>query len=88
MKGCWMRLALGDDESFVKFKDYGFFVPKDLSETDAIVAGRAYVALTTVEELKHFAEDAGKEQSEIEAITEPELSYSFMAHGVLVPESK
>ena len=87
MKGCWMRLDLGGNESFVKFKDYAFFVPKDLSQTDAIVAGKAFVALTTVEDLKHFAEDAGKDQSEIDAITQPELSYSFLAHGVLIPES-
>ena len=29
-KGCWMTLDLADDkEAFVKFKDYGFFVPKN-----------------------------------------------------------
>lgn len=26
-KGCWMKIDLGTEESMVKFKDYGFFVP-------------------------------------------------------------
>ena len=87
MKGCWMRLAVGDQEAFVKFKDYDFFVPKYLSEVEVIVSGKAYVSKTSVEDLKHFAQDAGKTQEEIDAITEPELSLDFMADGVLVPAS-
>ena len=87
MKGCWMRLAVGDQEAFVKFKDYGFFVPKTLADVEVVVSGRAYVSKTSVEDLKHFAQDAGKPQEEIDAITEPELSLDFMADGVLVPAS-
>ena len=26
-KGCWINIDVGDNELFVKFKDYGFFVP-------------------------------------------------------------
>ena len=85
MKGCWMRLAMEDQEAFVKFKDYGFFVPKTLSEVEVVVSGVAYVSKTSVEDLKHFAQDAGKSQEEIDAITESELSLDFMADGVLVP---
>jgi hypothetical protein len=87
MKGCWMRLAMGEQEAFVKFKDYGFFVPKYLSEVEVVVSGKAYVSKTSVDDLKHFAQDAGKPQDEIDAITEPELSLDFMADGVLVPAS-
>ena len=87
MKGCWMRLAVEDKEAFVKFKDYAFFVPKYLSEVEVIVAGKAYVSETSVDDLKHFAQDAGKSQEEIDAITQPELSLDFMADGVLVPAS-
>ncbi len=87
MKGCWMRLAVGDQEAFVKFKDYGFFVPKYLSEVEVVVSGKAYVSKTSIDDLKHFAQDAGKPQDEIDAITEPELSLDFMADGVLVPVS-
>ncbi len=87
-KGCWMRLNMGDKESFVRFKDYGFFMPKDIAGQDVIVAGKAFVEETSVEDLKHFAEDAGKTQEEIDAITEPELSLSFLSHGVLIPEKQ
>lgn len=82
-KGCWMRLDMPDDtESFVKFKDYGFFVPKDIAETEAIVHGKAFVTETSVEDLKHYAMDAGKSDEEISAITEPEVTYGFTADGV------
>ncbi len=87
MRGCWMRLALENKEAFVKFRDYGFFVPKYLSEVDVIVAGKAYISETSVDDLKHFAQDAGKTQEEIDAIIEAELSLDFMADGVLVPTS-
>ena len=87
-KGCWMRLDIGDeDEAFVKFKDYGFFMPKDIATDEVIVAGKAYVEKTSVEDLKHFAKDAGKTEDEIAAITDPELTYAFLSHGVLLPET-
>ncbi|MGX1023450.1 DUF4920 domain-containing protein [Flavobacterium sp. CS20] len=82
-KGCWMRLELPDgQETFVRFKDYGFFVPKDIENQTAIVHGKAFVQETSVEDLKHYAKDAGKSKEDIVAITEPELSYSFEADGV------
>jgi hypothetical protein len=37
---------------------------------------------TTVEELKHFAEDDGKSKEEIEKITEPKIEMVFEASGV------
>jgi len=87
-KGCWMRLDIGDeDEAFVKFKDYGFFMPKDIATDEVIVAGKAYVEKTSVEDLKHFAKDAGKTEDEIAAITDLELTYAFLSHGVLLPET-
>ena len=87
-KGCWMRLDLGDNESFVKFKDYGFFMPKDIAGQEVIVEGKAFVEETSVDDLKHFAEDAGKSQEEIDAITETELTYSFISSGVLIPQNQ
>ncbi|GAB5400496.1 MAG: hypothetical protein Aureis2KO_20810 [Aureisphaera sp.] len=87
-KGCWMRLDLGEEESFVRFKDYGFFMPKDLAGNEVLVNGLAYVEETSVEDLKHYAEDAGKPQEEIDAITEPELSYNFLSTGVLIPKEE
>ncbi|WP_459211727.1 DUF4920 domain-containing protein [Aquimarina rhabdastrellae] len=84
-KGCWMKLALEDDKHvMVKFKDYGFFVPKDIADKNVVVQGKAYVSEMSVDEQKHFAKDAGKSEEEIAAITAPKRTYSFMAEGVLV----
>ena len=29
MKGCWMKISVEKDTVLVRFKDYGFFVPKN-----------------------------------------------------------
>lgn len=85
-KGCWMTLALvKDQEAFIKFKDYAFFVPKEGAENHtAIVSGKAFIEETSVDQLKHEAKDAGKTQAEIDQITQPSKNYRFMANGVLI----
>lgn len=84
-KGCWMRLDIGDEEQvFVKFKDYGFFVPTDTDGGNAIVEGKAYLEEVSVNELRHMAEDAGMSKDEVAAITKPERELRFMADGVLI----
>lgn len=84
-KGCWMTLDLGKDENaFVKFKDYGFFVPMNAQKRESIVEGKAFVEETSVAELKHYAEDEGKSTEDIAKITEPKTEYKFLAHGVLI----
>ncbi|QNJ96769.1 DUF4920 domain-containing protein [Constantimarinum furrinae] len=85
-KGCWMKMDMGDAESMVKFKDYGFFMPKDLAGAEVIVGGVAFVEEMSVEDQRHFAEDAGKSKEEIAAITEPKRTLSFISNGVLIPE--
>lgn len=86
-KGCWMKLDLGNNnESMVRFKDYGFFMPLDADNKEVIVNGRAFVTKTPVEELKHYAKDSGKSEEEIAAITEPEFTFAFEADGVLLKE--
>ena len=84
-KGCWMTLNLADDkQAFVKFKDYGFFVPMNAQEKEVIVSGKAFVGIESVDELKHYAKDAGKSQAAIDSIVAPKVTYSFMADGVLI----
>jgi hypothetical protein len=86
-KGCWMRLDLGTDaQVMVKFKDYGFFMPKNIAGQDVIINGKAYVTEVSVEEQRHYLEDAGKSEEEIAAIVEPKKTYSFEADGVLLIE--
>lgn len=85
MKGCWMKVKLDDGEEMrVTFKDYGFFVPKDLEGEEAIFEGYLSKTLTDVESLRHYAEDAGASQKEIRAINTPEEAYTFEATGVLI----
>ena len=85
-KGCWMNIQAneGQPEMFVKFKDYGFFVPKDISGQKVIMDGHAYREVTSVDELRHYAEDEGKSKEEIAAITEPVEELKFLASGVIV----
>lgn len=84
-KGCWMTMDLGEEkEAFVKFKDYAFFVPMNAENQDAVISGKAFVSVETVADLKHYAKDAGKSQAAIDSITEPKITYSFMADGVLI----
>ncbi|MCP9236175.1 DUF4920 domain-containing protein [Lewinella sp. JB7] len=82
-KGCWMTVDVGSGETMmVKFRDYGFFVPKDIAEREAILNGRAFYQITPVDELRHFARDAGKSDAEIAAIVEPRRELHFIADGV------
>lgn len=84
-KGCWMNIELGSDKStFVKFKDYGFFVPKNAANSEVIIHGKAFVEVTSINDLKEYAKDAGKSKAAIDSIVAPETNYSFMADGVLI----
>lgn len=84
-KGCWMNVALNEDNStFIKFKDYAFFVPMNADKKEVIVNGKAFVSVESIADLKHYAKDAGKSQEAIDSIVAPLKTYSFMADGVLI----
>src|SRR5690606_5531124 len=78
-KGCWMKVETGEGQEsiMVTFKDYGFFVPVDTTHPDvnkgkkAIMEGWAFREVMSVEDQRHYAEDAGKSADEIAMITEP-----------------
>ena len=86
-KGCWMTLrepgATAEGIS-VRFKDYGFFMPKDLGGNEVVVEGTARRVVTSVDDLRHYAEDAGKSAAEIAAITEPREEVELIATGVRI----
>ncbi len=86
-KGCWMRLDLGNNnETLVRFKDYGFFVPLNAQGKDVIVNGKAYLDIVTVDELRHYAKDEGLSEDEINKISEEEVTYAVLSDGVLLVE--
>ncbi|RYF70605.1 MAG: DUF4920 domain-containing protein, partial [Cytophagaceae bacterium] len=85
VKGCWMKVNTTDGQTMrVSFKDYGFFVPKDIVGKTVVMQGTAVQSVTPVDELRHYAEDAGKSKEEIAKITEPEKALTFVADGVIV----
>lgn len=82
-KGCWMTLAVEDGEDImVRFKDYGFFMPLDLTG-NVLIKGTAKEQITTVDELKHYAEDDGASPEEIAEIKEPKREVHITATGVM-----
>lgn len=84
-KGCWMQVKIDSDTIQVTFKDYGFFVPKTgLENKKTILEGYPKQDTISIKMLKHFAEDAGKSQKEIDKITKPEYKISFIADGVII----
>ncbi|MBT8485924.1 MAG: DUF4920 domain-containing protein [Phycisphaerales bacterium] len=83
-KGCWMRVREGDGELFVRFRDYGFFVPRNAAGHEVVMFGTPSVKIASVEELRHYAEDAGRSPEEIAVITEPERQITFMADSVFI----
>ena len=85
-KGCWMKVDMNGELTMVRFKDYGFFMPKDIAGQDAIIKGVAFVEVESVETQRHYAEDAGMTAEEIAAITEPKKQIAVLSSGVLLPE--
>ncbi len=85
-KGCWMDVQLDDSSTMkVTFRDYGFFVPvEDLSGKTVVFTGTAKKEVTSVEDQRHYAEDAGWPQQEIASITQPKEELKFVADGVVI----
>ncbi len=84
-KGCWLTIQTDDNSQFfVKMKDYAFFVPTALKGKNVVLEGTAERKVTSVDEQKHYAEDAKKPQAEIDAITTPKEEIRFVANGIKV----
>ncbi len=83
-EGCWLKMQTNDGKVMVKMKDHAFLVPVDINGKEIIVSGKAKIKLTSVKELQHYAEDAGKSEEEIAAIKEPKKEIILNATGILV----
>ena len=84
-KGCWMKIERSNGEKLmVKFKDYGFFMPKNIVGKEVVLDGEANIKEVSVKQQRHYAQDAGKSKEEIEKIKEPKKELQFVAKGVLV----
>ena len=86
-KGCWMKLEIANDRvATIKMKDYAFFVPLAVTGKQVEIQGVAEVKTTSVAELQHFAEDAGKSKQEIAAIQKPKEEIHILANSIRVVE--
>jgi len=86
-KGCWMKVALENgEETMVTFRDYGFFVPKDMAGKEVVISGVGFIDEMSVEDQQHFAEDGGESEEAIAKITAPKRTYSVIADGVILEE--
>jgi Domain of unknown function (DUF4920) len=84
-KGCWMKIEKDNGETvMVKFKDYAYFMPKNIVGKNVVLDGEATVKEISVKQQRHYAEDAGKSKEEIAKITQPKKEMIFVAKGVLV----
>ncbi len=83
-EGCWLRMQTPAGNMLIKMKDHAFMVPLAMNGKTIVAEGTATLKETTVEMLKHYAEDAGKSKEEIEAIKEPKKEIVLQATGILV----
>lgn len=83
-EGCWLKMETANGAMMIKMKDHSFLVPLSMNGKNIVVDGIATLKETSVEMLKHYAEDAGKSKEEIAAIKEPKREITMQAKGILV----
>lgn len=83
-EGCWIKVESPNGNLMVKMKDHKFAVPVVLNGKKVVIDGVGTLTTTSVKQLKHYAEDAGKSKEEIAKITEPKREIVIQAFGILV----
>ena len=84
--GCWLKMATDDGKEMFIATNHEFFVPVDIVGKTVVVDGNAYKSVTSVEELRHYAEDDKKPAEEIAEITEPKTEYKLLAKGLVIKQ--
>ena len=82
--GCWIKVQSEKGDMTVRMKDHSFFVPLVLSGKTVVIEGLAEEKLTSVEQLRDVAADAGKSKEEVAKINQPKKEIVVQARGVLV----
>ena len=80
-KGCFFIAQEGESIVRVSFKDYGFFVPTDISGKRVTFVGEVIARDMTEDEAAHFSEDLGPDAEPME----PGKVYEIVATSVRVP---
>jgi len=84
--GCWLKIASDDGSEMFILTNHEFVVPLDIVGKTVAVEGNAYQSVTSVDELRHYAEDEGQSAEEIAKITEPITEYKFLAKGLVIKQ--
>lgn len=82
--GCWLIVKEGDITMRIKTKDHAFYVPKNIAGRIVIVEGVVLEQIIEESLARHYAEDAGKSEAEIEAITGEQRELSLIASSITV----
>jgi hypothetical protein len=81
--GCWVQVAKPDGKLLmVRFKNHFTIPPTTPLGTESYIHGIAYWDTVSVKMLRHYAEDAGKSQEDINKITQPEFKLNFEGDGI------
>ena len=83
-EGCWLRMQTAEGTTMIRMKDHKFFVPVSMQGKTIVAEGTATLKESSVDMLRHYAEDAGKSKEEIAAIKEPKKEVVLQAKGILV----
>ncbi len=87
-KGCWMTVDADPHGSIrVTFKDYGFFVPKDISGKTVIVEGIIDEANLSGEMKEHYRKEEGMSEEDASEVIEASENHAIVASGVIVETS-
>ena len=79
-KGCWMILRDGEAHVRVRFKNYGFFLPRDCSGKEAYVEGTVRKDTLSKKTARHYEiETSGGDLSKVEG---PRRELGMVATGV------
>lgn len=81
-KGCWMVLDDGEKDLRITFKDYGFFVPKDVAGKKVRAQGLLLKETQSAKSVKHYLKDEGASKEKIKAVKGPVDVVTFVAAGV------
>ncbi|MCW3090778.1 MAG: hypothetical protein JWP81_1847 [Ferruginibacter sp.] len=83
-EGCWLKMQTANGPMMIKMKDHSFMVPLSMNQKNIVAQGTATYKETSVEMLRHYAQDAGKTKEEIAAIKEPKKEITMQVTGILV----
>ncbi|KXK57120.1 MAG: DUF4920 domain-containing protein [Chlorobi bacterium] len=84
-KGCWLVVTDQAGTMRVTFKDYGFFVPKNVHNRTVYLQGVVKREVIEEDLAKHYAEESNKGPKP-EEITGPQTVITMVADGVVIVE--